>query len=184
MSTRAQRNLEKGSSMVEFALVGIPLIFILISIFEISRGMWMYETVAHAVREGARYAAVHGQDCTTSPNQCDAKFSDIAARIRDGGVGLDPDQLNITITTAAGAGAGTYASKGPSTLTTLLADNSSFSGWTFGSPAGPATGAGTDVIVTGVFPFRSALAMFWPGSSNMSFSTVNLGATSRERIAF
>ena len=62
MSTRAQRNLEKGSSMVEFALVGIPLIFILISIFEISRGMWMYETVAHAVREGARYAAVHGQD--------------------------------------------------------------------------------------------------------------------------
>ena len=34
-----------GQSLVEFTLVGIPLIFVLISVFEISRGMWMYHTL-------------------------------------------------------------------------------------------------------------------------------------------
>src|SRR5690242_13216787 len=49
-----------GQSLVEFTFVGIPMIFVLIGTFEISRGMWMYHTLAHAVRDGVRYASVHG----------------------------------------------------------------------------------------------------------------------------
>ena len=37
MKPRRHRSL--GQSLVEFTLVGIPIVFVLISIFEISRGM-------------------------------------------------------------------------------------------------------------------------------------------------
>ena len=52
----------RGNSMIEFTLVGIPLMFVLISIVELSRGMWIYHTLAHAVKEGTRYTAVRGQN--------------------------------------------------------------------------------------------------------------------------
>ena len=80
----------RGNTIVEFTLVGIPLIFVLISIAEISRAMWAYTTVAHAVREGTRFAIVHGHNCEVAPNTCAgyATIGWIARRIRQGGVGL------------------------------------------------------------------------------------------------
>lgn len=59
-----------GNAMIEFVLVGIPLIFVLISIFEMARGMWLYHTLAYSVKEGVRYTIVHGQNCATAPNSC------------------------------------------------------------------------------------------------------------------
>ena len=46
------RRAQRGATTIEMTLVGIPIIFLLISTFEISRGMWMYNTAATAVREG------------------------------------------------------------------------------------------------------------------------------------
>ena len=46
----------KGSTLLEFTLVGIPVIFVLISTIEMARGMWMYHTLCHAVKEAARFA--------------------------------------------------------------------------------------------------------------------------------
>jgi Flp pilus assembly protein TadG len=54
---------QKGSVTIEFAMVGVPLIFALISMVEMSRGMWMYCTQAYALNEAARYVSVHGVDC-------------------------------------------------------------------------------------------------------------------------
>ena len=56
----------RGQALVEFTFVGIPMIFILISVFEMSRGMWIYHTLTYAVKEGTRVAMVHGQDCVTA----------------------------------------------------------------------------------------------------------------------
>ena len=47
--------------------------FALISIFEVSRGMWIYHTLAYSVKNGIRYASVHGIDCfntANNPNDC------------------------------------------------------------------------------------------------------------------
>ena len=41
--------------MVEMTMVGIPLIFMLLAIFEMSRGMWMYHTLSYAVKNGVRF---------------------------------------------------------------------------------------------------------------------------------
>ena len=56
-----------GSTFLEFVLVGVPVIFVMFSTFEMARGMWSYHSLAYAVREGTRYAIVHGASCSTDP---------------------------------------------------------------------------------------------------------------------
>src|SRR3954452_2851315 len=58
-----RRTRQSGSAMVEFALIGIPVMFTLLITFELARAMWAYHTVAYAVKEGVRFAVVHGNDC-------------------------------------------------------------------------------------------------------------------------
>ena len=145
----------------------------------------MWETVAHAVRQGARYAAVHGVDCAKAPNSCPVTVGQIAQEIKNAGVGLDADQLQVTISIVLG---GTYpgtvvVGDGPQTLTNLLADMQAFSAWQAGGA--DAAVVTNDVIVVAKLPFSSGLAMFWPGAgAPVSFSVVNLSANSRERILF
>jgi Flp pilus assembly protein TadG len=54
MTTSRNPKERGGTSLVEFTLVGIPMIFLLISTFEVARGMWEYHTLAYAVKEGTR----------------------------------------------------------------------------------------------------------------------------------
>src|SRR5580765_336316 len=79
---------QRGATTIEMTFVGIPIIFILISVFEISRGMWMYNTAATAVREGLRFASVHGVNCVHLapgiPNSCEVTANDIVKVIRGG----------------------------------------------------------------------------------------------------
>src|SRR5260370_8018949 len=96
------RRRQKGSSMLEFVLVGIPVIFVLISLFEIARGMWTYHTMAYAVREGVRYATVHGKGCA-SPNTCQVTIGQITTVIQTAGVGLPASTTTVTFTPASGS---------------------------------------------------------------------------------
>jgi len=98
MTTLSRRRRQKGNSLIEFTMVGIPLMFVIISTFEMSRAMWTYETLAYAVKEGTRYAAVHGENCAVSPNNCAVKVSDIAGVVQAAGIGLDPGLLQVTLT--------------------------------------------------------------------------------------
>ena len=164
------RRRQKGNALIEFTLVGIPLMFTLISIFEISRGMWIYHTLAYAVTEGTRYAAVHGENCSASPNSCSKAISDVAGVIQYVGVGLLPDQLNLTFTSKAGSV--------PCILKDCL---SNATPW----PPANANLRGMDVTISANYPFSSAIAMFWPGAGQgVVFPTFNLPATSTERIQF
>ena len=171
--------------MIEFTLVAIPLIFILISIFEISRGMWIYETVAYSVREGARLAAVHGSDCGTAQanNVCAVTIGNIAQVISNqgAGIGLDSGTLNVTIKTGlpfTNLGTAPLYTTGPTLMKNLLSN-----GTVFSNQAG--TTPGNDVEVSATYPFQSALVMFWPGAKQVQrFSVANFAASSRERIEF
>lgn len=54
------RRDERGQSIVELALL-LPLVLILIvGLLDVSRAVWASNTLATAVREGTRYAIVHG----------------------------------------------------------------------------------------------------------------------------
>lgn len=165
---------QNGAAMVEMTLVGIPLIFILLMTFEISRGMWMYHTLAYAVKEGVRAAIVHGQNCVANPpsfnNNCARTIADVAGVVRNAGVGLEPAATNLTFKTG-----------GSVTATCTLAGCAGNS--TVWPPAGSNT-PGTAIEIDIDTPFRSAMAGFWPGAAPQSFAVTKFAANSTDRIQF
>jgi Flp pilus assembly protein TadG len=56
------RKRERGTSAVEFALIMPVFLLLIIGVAELSRAIWIYGTVAHAAREGTRYAMVRGAE--------------------------------------------------------------------------------------------------------------------------
>lgn len=163
-----------GSTLIEFTLVGIPMIFVLISTFEMGRGMWIYHSVAYAVKEATRYASVHGATCTTSPNTCGVTVGNIATVLKNSGPALIPSQLTVTFTPSAGDPIN-------GTLASLLTNNTA---WPPSSPAG-ANAIGQKVTIAAKYPFRSAISMFWPGTAAQGGpGLVYLPASSTDRIQF
>lgn len=55
---------QRGSTIVEFALVIFLLMMLTFAGIEFDRMVLVYTTVAHATRTGVRYAIVHGSDRT------------------------------------------------------------------------------------------------------------------------
>jgi Flp pilus assembly protein TadG len=170
MNTQKKRR-QRGSAMIEFTLVGIPMIFVLISTFEISRAMWNYHTLAYAIREGTRYATVHGSGCSSDPlNTCQATVGQVAQRIQNAGIGLDGSQLSLT-----------FISSGNSITCTLNACVGNQTVW----PQAPLNTPGSTLAINGSLPFESALAMFWPGAGGgMNLPTAYLTAGSSDIIQF
>lgn len=178
------RRKRLGQSLIEFTFVGIPLIFVLISVFEVSRGMWMYHTLAYSAKVGVRYAIVHGINCANTPdnpNNCLVSMGPattpgtIAYVVAQAATGLDPVNTTLTFIDAGG------------TSTTCTLSSSTCTGtW----PPYDATGAtslnavGRLVRIDIRTPFNSMIAMLWPGSSPVSFASGTLGATSQDYIQF
>ena len=66
--SRSQRR--RGSSLVEFTFIGVPMLFAWISVIEMGRGMWNYHTLQYATKVTGEYVAVHGSTCGIPPNAC------------------------------------------------------------------------------------------------------------------
>jgi Flp pilus assembly protein TadG len=172
------RDRRRGSTLIEFTFVGIPLIFVLISIFEISRGMWIYTNMAHAFKEGARYAIVNGISHKTTCEDvngkgadiCKLKVQHIASVINFYGVGLVPDDVkNVTISVA-------NVPVASGTLTALLNNATEIL---------PVPTPGDVIDVRGSYDFKNAISMFWPGAGpGMVFQGFPLPASAQEVTQF
>jgi Flp pilus assembly protein TadG len=168
----------RGSAVLEFTLAGIPLMFVLISTVEMSRGMWLYHTLAYAVNEGARYATMHGNGCVTSPANCGVLISDIAGKIKSAGVGIDGNVMQVTF-------ASSTRTVGPKSLTAALSDSTNWPTNASGTAPDAGGAAGQPVTITSTYLFRSTIAMFWPGrTAPLMFGSFNMYAASRQRILF
>lgn len=183
-STKANRRGRRGQSIIEMTFVGIPMIFVLISIFEISRGMWMYHTLAHAVKSGVRYATVHGYNCTKNGNSCSVTVAQIAQVVQDAGVGLDVGKTQLRFYTGPTDANGTsktifatcnFVAGGGNTACSANANTFPPSSW---------NGVGQAITIDIQTPFNSAIAMFWPGSKAQSFSVTTFPASSTDTIKF
>jgi Flp pilus assembly protein TadG len=164
-----RRDRCRGSNILEFTLVGIPLLFILISTFEMARGMWNYHSMAYAVKEGTRYASVHGTNCA-APNTCTVTVAQITQHILDSGAGLFYDQLTLTFTSTGGSIT--------CLATTCLTNNTVW-------PQAGSNAVGQNITIRGTYPFTSAISMFWPGSGGaMQAASTLFPASSRETVQF
>lgn len=71
---RDGKKCERGSSLVEFAIVAVFILFPLIfGIFDFARAAYAYHYVSFAAREATRWASVRGSQCASSmPAPCEA----------------------------------------------------------------------------------------------------------------
>lgn len=161
---------QQGASIVEAALAGVPIIFILISTFEIGRGMWAYTTLANAVRETSRYATLHGQDCTLSGNSCSITVGTLASHFATAAIGLPSSQVNVSFVSLSD-----NISCNP--LHSCMSSNTVF-------PSTNGAGVGNPVTVTAVYTFTSAISFFSPGSKAKFFAPDNFKASSTDYIEF
>lgn len=77
--------------MVEFSLVFILFLMLMVGLFELGRAVWIYETVAHAARQGARYAMVRG-------NKGAPDNAALIASVKAQAVGLVSSNITVTPT--------------------------------------------------------------------------------------
>jgi len=173
-----RRRRQSGNSLIEFTLVGIPLIFILISIFQMASSMWLYTSLAYAAKEGTRYAIVHGVNCSLNGNTYCVTVSNVAAVINSAARGLDPNQMTVTLTPSQGSAT-------TDTLANLISGSTySTTTWPPSSPTGT-NAVGQQVTISVLYPFNSATSMFWPGTTPMGpQGQIYLPASSTDLIQF
>lgn len=173
MKIRRTRRNEKGNNLIEFTLVGIPLVLILISLIEMCFAMWSYHTLAYAVREGARYASTKGKGCTLGTNTCSVTVADVAQQVASAGTGLIPSLLNIDLVSADG-NVPCHPITNCYSTTTVWPPNS-FS----------ANVPGSIISVSGTYPVQTNLViMFFPQTGSSQVSAVTLPASSQQIMQF
>jgi len=82
---------QRGSTLVEFSLILPLLLLFTFGVVDFGRGIWIYNTLAQAAREGTRYAIVRGG---MNPNP--ATTSDIQTVVKNQATGIDPTKLTVT----------------------------------------------------------------------------------------
>ena len=90
-----RRSSERGQALVEFALVGIIFFMFLFGLMEGTRAVWQYNTVAHAAREGTRYAIVHGSE--SSDPSGPASTVDIQDAVLDAAPNLSSGDVTVDV---------------------------------------------------------------------------------------
>src|SRR5215467_11919633 len=173
-----RRRRQSGNTLIEFTLVGIPLIFILISIFQMASSMWLYTSLAYAAKEGTRYAIVHGVNCSLNGNTYCVTVSNVAAVINSAARGLDPNQMTVTLTPSQGSAT-------TDTLANLISGSTySTTTWPPSSPTGT-NAVGQPVTISLVYPFNSGISMVWPGTKPTDpHGRIYLPASSTDVIQF
>jgi Flp pilus assembly protein TadG len=112
-----RRNSRRGSSMLEFAFTGVPLIFVWLSIVQIALGMWHYHTMQYAVKVAGNYLSQHGSDCGGA-NSCTTTIEGLAAILKTNAMGLPATAMNMTFKSVSG----TDHTTALTTVTCLLTD--------------------------------------------------------------
>ncbi len=135
--------MDRGSTMLEFAIGGVVVMFLLIGILEFGRFVAVHQSTSHAVQEAARWGAAVG----------------------DGGSGVprfaDCDGIRAAATTAGGLSTLTAADISISYMDTV---GSSYGVCPIGG-SGPATVNNFDrIVITANTSFESARPFIGPAS--------------------
>lgn len=95
---------ERGSVLVEFALVSSVALILMFGIMELGRALFTYHLVSNAARLGSRYAIVHGSDCSITLAGCAATTpAQIQTYVRNSSPGISSSSLAVTTAWTTGA---------------------------------------------------------------------------------
>ncbi len=161
MRYQLNRKRRRGSTLLEFTLVGIPMIFLWISVVQMGLGMWQYHTLQYAVKAATSYASVHGATCA-SPNSCFVNVSDVVNMFQTNAIGVPMSKVALTLT-----------SQSASVTCSQVSSCSSNSSWstTWPPTASSDNAVGNWIKIRADYTFSSSLAMFWPGAGVVRFGS-------------
>ena len=113
ISRQLPKNAERGSTMVEFALVCTFFLVMLFGIIDFGRALYTYHFLSNAARTATRWAAVNGANCSgdgscngTAPmNNGPASQDDVQNYVRSiTPPGIDSSQVTVTACGVTGGG--------------------------------------------------------------------------------
>jgi len=146
-----RRKQQAGSALVEFTMTGIPLIFIWISIVQMSLGMWNYHTLQYAIKQAGAYVAVHGSSSGyCKSNNC--RVEDAATVMAQYAIGMPASAITMTFTPVASD----HSTAGTATTCALSACETNATAFPNGSP---------EFKIQAEYQFKNALGMVGPGKS-------------------
>lgn len=163
----------RGSSMVEFVLTAIPLLFVSISLVWMAMGVWEYHTLVQAVSETARFAALHGADC--AGQSCSTTVEQIANTLAGKSVGIPAGNMNVTLTSSAQNYTCNPLSncQSNSSVWPSLAGNTAYG-----------AGTGTNISIKATIQFTSPISLWVPKYGKTQFAGVTLGANSTQPVLY
>jgi len=168
----------RGSAMLEFTLMGVPMIFIWISIVQMSVGMWNYDVLQNAVKATGNYISVHGADCSTNGNSCTINVGNVISTFKTYAIGLQTSSVNMTLTSASGTTV---------TCNPITSCNSSSTTW----PPTADAAAGKDFEIRADYTWRTGLSMVAPGGigivkfgTSAGYGVFDLPGYTHQRILF
>jgi hypothetical protein len=156
--------------LIEFSLVGLPIIFVIFSVALAAIGMWQFENLEFGTQNATRFVAMHGRTCVQDGSTCVITVGDVASYFESQTFALDAAKAQVTLKSA--------------TATITCNPLNSCFGNTTVFPSTQDNGVNFDVSITSVYPVLSPITMFWPGNPSLAGSTFNLFATSRQRIIY
>ena len=163
---KLRRSSQRGTALIEFAFVGVPMILITVSVVSIALEMWQYSSLSYATAATARYVTTHGASCTQNGNTCGITVGNVASYFANQAMGLSATRLTLTLTDGSGS-------------TTCNPPYTSCESSTSAFPASSSNSVGSNITIMATYPVTNPVSMFWRASS-----TYNLGATSTQSIAF
>jgi hypothetical protein len=159
--------------MVEFCLAGIASVTMLISTVSLCFAMWNYHTLAFAIHEATRYAAVRGKGCTYPGNTCSVTVDNIAHKIATNAIGVPPGSVNVTLTTDSGA------------ATSCNPLNSCYGNATVWPPGSNSDNRiGKNITISAKYHVQTPLVFFWPGAGSQGFRAIWFPASSTQKVLF
>jgi Flp pilus assembly protein TadG len=177
-----KRSRESGNQTLEFTLVGIPIIFLMFSIANMSFAMLTMHTMQEAVEQGGRYVVTRGSTCSSGSNTCSATVQQIAGVIAGNAVGISQSAVNVSLIPASGT---TIACNPLSTCLSSCGTGCNAGRANTWPPSG-ANAPGQDITITADYNnLPSPMFMMWPGPSNaVQTKTTTFHAYSRQRLMF
>jgi Flp pilus assembly protein TadG len=165
------RNRRQGSTLLEFTLTGIPVMFLSLSIIECSIAMLEYDSMANAVAVAARYAANHGATCSQNGNTCTVRIEDVANLIANNAWIISSSTMTVTFTDNSGSTT--------CELSVCQTKTAQFPSGTSGANA-----VGNPITINVTHKVTNPLPMFWPPNADVDDSGYNLSANSVQVIQF
>jgi Flp pilus assembly protein TadG len=181
------RSRERGNQTVEFTMLGIPLVFILFSIANMSFGMLTMHTMQEAVEQAARFAATRGSTCSSGTNTCTVTVQQIAGAVASLAAGVSASKLSVTLTPAADTGNAITCNPLTACLSSCSSGCSGSRTTVWPTSTNGDNSPGKDIIVSADCTVNAPIFMFWGGGSGSGSEkekSTSFHAYSRQRLMF